>query len=164
MVVLVVQEDEVFDMFEHKCDGCRYKGEHQEMGFVPFGVCLKETNLIKAEQNYKAECCPYIVDAYANGTAEELQNVFEDLTEKTKTEDFQKAVEALQRLANAIAEVLNPILDKAMQAFKKIADTVLHTYPNKKVLHLAMYHPKERVRKKNMRRIMRWIERGCKNE
>ncbi len=145
----------------HKCDGCRYKGEHQEMGFVPFGVCLKETNLIRAEQNYNAECCPYIVDVYAEGTAEELQKTFDDLT-GNKSEDFQKAVEAIQRLTQSIIEVLKPVLDSAMEAIKKILDAVLHVYPNKRVLHLAMHHPKERVRKKNMHRIMRWIERNSK--
>lgn len=43
----------------HKCDGCRYKSEHQEMGFAPMGVCTRTTNLIEAEKNYKAEKCPY---------------------------------------------------------------------------------------------------------
>lgn len=43
----------------HKCDGCRYKGEHQEMGFRPFGVCTRETDLIKAEKAYNADVCPY---------------------------------------------------------------------------------------------------------
>lgn len=43
----------------HKCNGCRYKSEHQEMGFRPFGVCTKETNLIEAEKAYKAEVCPF---------------------------------------------------------------------------------------------------------
>lgn len=46
-------------MIAHKCDGCRYKGEHVEMGFKPFGVCYKETNLIEAEKAYKADVCPY---------------------------------------------------------------------------------------------------------
>ena len=46
-------------MIAHKCDGCRYKGEHVEMGFKPFGVCYKETNLIEAQKNYNAETCPY---------------------------------------------------------------------------------------------------------
>lgn len=148
---------------DHKCDGCRYKGEHQEMGFVPFGVCLKEKSLIKAEQNYKAECCPYIADAYAEGTAEELQKVVEDLRSKTEAEDFQKAVEAIQRLANALTDALKPVLDWAMEILKRFTDAVLpalRTYPNKKVLHLALHHPKARVRKKNLRRIMRWIEKG----
>ena len=144
----------------HKCDGCRYKGEHQEMGFVPFGVCLKETNLIKAEQLYNAECCPYIVDAYAEGTSEELQKVFEDLTGKTDTEDFQKAVEAIQRLTQAITKTLMPILDEMMTIIKEATERVLIYYPNKKVLYLAVYHPKERVRKKNIHRIMRWMLKG----
>ena len=43
----------------HKCNGCRYRSEHQEMGFRPFGVCTRETNLIEAEKAYKAEVCPY---------------------------------------------------------------------------------------------------------
>lgn len=43
----------------HKCDGCRFKGEHQEMMFRPFGVCLRELNLADAEKNYNAEKCPY---------------------------------------------------------------------------------------------------------
>ena len=44
---------------KHKCDGCKYKGEHQEMGFRSFGVCLKELNIIEAERTYNAEKCPY---------------------------------------------------------------------------------------------------------
>lgn len=43
----------------HKCDGCRYKGEHQEMGFRAFGVCFREHNLIEAEKAYKADVCPH---------------------------------------------------------------------------------------------------------
>lgn len=156
----------------NKCDGCKYKSEHQEMGFRPFGVCLKATNLIKAEQNYNAECCPYIVDLYAEGTAEELQKILEDmkdmpggqakkaLEEFSEQEDFKKAVEAIQRLAQSIAEALNPVLNYVIETIKKAWDTILHCYPNKKVLHLALHHPKERVRKKNIRRIMRWIEKG----
>lgn len=46
-------------MKKHKCDGCRYKGTHQEMMFAPFGVCFKEHNLIEAEKAYRAEKCPY---------------------------------------------------------------------------------------------------------
>ena len=44
---------------KHKCDGCEYKGEHQEMMFRPFGVCLREISLGGAVQNYNAEVCPY---------------------------------------------------------------------------------------------------------
>lgn len=145
---------------KHKCDGCRYKGEHQEMGFAPFGVCFKETNLMQAQQNYDAECCPYIVDVYTKGTSEEVKEVLEDLKGKSEAEDFEKAVEAIQALSKAITEALTPFLDAAMQTIKKIYGAVLHYYPNKRVVHLAVHHPKEKVRKKNQHRIMRWIEKG----
>lgn len=44
---------------KHKCHDCKYKGEHQEMKFQPFGVCRKETNLVEAEKAYRAKECPY---------------------------------------------------------------------------------------------------------
>lgn len=44
---------------KHKCDGCKYKGEHQEMMFRPFGICMLESSLVKAEQAYNADTCPY---------------------------------------------------------------------------------------------------------
>lgn len=148
----------------HKCDGCRYKGEHQEMGFAPFGVCFKETNLAKAQQNYNAECCPYIVDAYAEGTSEELQKVIEDLIGETETEDFKKGVGAIHGVVHEMVEVLAPIVEKVYELVKRITDTVLHCYPNKRVLHLALHHPKERVRKKNIHRILRWVEKLHQNK
>ena len=44
---------------DHKCEGCRYKGEHQEMMFRPMGVCNRGANLLEAIKNYEAEKCPY---------------------------------------------------------------------------------------------------------
>ena len=46
-------------MIAHKCDGCRYKGEHQEMMFRPMWVCNRGANLVEAVQNYEAEKCPF---------------------------------------------------------------------------------------------------------
>ena len=43
----------------HKCDGCKYKGEHQEMMFRPMGVCNRGVNLFEAIKNFEAEKCPY---------------------------------------------------------------------------------------------------------
>ena len=79
------------------------------------------------------------------------ENVIEKQAEKMQAEeaDMQKDIEAVQQLIKIIAEVLTLIIEKAGE--------VLLQYQNKKVLHLALHHPKERVRKKNMHRIMRWI-------
>ena len=41
----------------HKCEGCPFRGEHQEQGFRPFGVCTMEKNLIEAQKAYNAETC-----------------------------------------------------------------------------------------------------------
>ena len=75
-------------------------------------------------------------------------------------EDIQKAVEALPSLVQGLAEMLNPIFEAAWETIKKVSEIILISYPNKKVLHLAIHHPSRRVRKKNARRIMRWIEKG----
>ena len=41
---------------------------------------------------------------------------------------------------------------------------MLDEYPDKHVVRLALSHPKERVRKKNIRRIVRWICLRSKRE
>lgn len=64
-------------MIAHKCDGCRYKGEHVEMGFKPFGVCYKETNLIKAEKNYNAETCPYAQKIFITNAGLDIKAPYE---------------------------------------------------------------------------------------
>ena len=44
---------------KHKCEGCRYKGEHRGKVFRPFGVCLLEPDLISAEAAFDAVTCPH---------------------------------------------------------------------------------------------------------
>ena len=43
----------------HKCDGCKYKSEHQEMGFKAVGVCTKEYYLPNAVKAYNATECRF---------------------------------------------------------------------------------------------------------
>lgn len=79
-------------MNAHKCDGCRYKGEHVEMGFKPFGVCYKETNLIKAEENYKAETCPYSQKLFITNAGLDIKKPYETPYDK-------KIAEAVRELS-----------------------------------------------------------------
>lgn len=145
-------------MAKHKCDGCRYRGEHQEMGFRPFGVCFRERNLAQAEKNYRAEKCPYL--ATGEGM-EEFVSCAVDGMERTG-DALAEFMSAVARFNESIAQVLIPTLDAAMKMCKKVCDVVLREYPNKRVIHLAMNHPKARVRKKNLHRITRYIERHGK--
>lgn len=69
---------------KHKCDGCGYKGEHQEMGFRPFNVCTKGINLIEAEKAYKADKCPFKktnFDRIKAMSVEEMAEFLSDIVE-----------------------------------------------------------------------------------
>lgn len=70
----------------------------------------------------------------------------------------------IEGVVQEMVEVLAPIVEKIYETVKKITDAVLHYYPNKRVLHLALHHPKERVRKKNIHRIGRWVEKLHRNK
>ena len=43
----------------HKCETCRFKGEYQEPGFRPEGVCLMIGDLMRARIAYQAPECPF---------------------------------------------------------------------------------------------------------
>ena len=70
---------------KHKCDGCMYKGEHQEMMFKPFGVCLRETDIISAERAYKADECPY----------ERLKDLYKEKCKDAGLVSLAKALEGI---------------------------------------------------------------------
>ncbi len=84
--------------------------------------------------------------------------------------NIEKIEQAVFDLIKAAFEILSPIVD----AFIKIAKEVIKTFgeiydiyrfcefPNKRVLHLAMYHRKKRVREKNRKRILKWLNGGNK--
>lgn len=60
--------------------------------------------------------------------------------------DYEALEKAMKAVVNSVIEAT-----KSFMALAKSMD--LYRYPNKKVLHLALYHPKKRVRKKNLNRI-----------
>ena len=78
-------------------------------------------------------------------------------------ETIDKAVEALQKLAEVIVDVWNKVVEvvknvcnafwEALRGFMKQV--------NPKIYHLAYYHKKHRVRKKNKKRLFllfrRWL-------
>ena len=70
---------------KHKCDGCRYKGGHREMMFKPFGVCLRETDIINAERTYKADKCPY----------ERLKDLYKEKCKDAELVSLARALEGI---------------------------------------------------------------------
>lgn len=170
-------------MSGHKCDGCRYKGEHVEMGFKPFGVCYKETNLIEAEKNYNAETCPYkytlpqLYETVDEPEAEPVQWPKENpFINPDQEAALQKGFEELAQALKRMAEILSPAMAALGEAVGKIAqlaldytkliaemnEIIIDTYPHKRVIHLAK-HGKPRTRKKNINRIAKDFKRTGRN-
>ena len=86
----------------HKCDGCRYKGEHQEMMFRPFGVCTRELNLADAEKNYNADKCSYDIAEALHGnfvTAGRGSDKMSDSLDKVLNSlmDYEQTIEMIRR-------------------------------------------------------------------
>ena len=57
----------------HKCEGCIYLGEHQEMGFCPTPICTKAISLEYAIKAYNAPECPYKVKTAAEQAVEDIR-------------------------------------------------------------------------------------------
>ena len=86
---------------------------------------------------------------------EETQELFERVTAVVEV-IVDEAVKLVKKIVDAIIEAVVPIC-------KAISEWWLRVYkscPNKRVFWLALHRPRERVRKKNMRRIIRWLRRG----
>lgn len=139
----------------HKCDRCRFKGEHQEMGFKPFGVCQKYTNLTEASRAYLSEKCPF----KSGDTDSDRLPAMGEIKEKTSSE---KMADGFALFSEGLLEIIKNLVDAFTEAFTSFTDfgvsigdwqEFLETYPNRKVVHLAFRASKNRIRKKNMARL-----------
>ena len=80
-------------------------------------------------------------------------------------EQVDKATVAFNNLRKTIEEKLLPtiraLVDYMCPIIKTVNEVVTRTYPNRRVVYLAT-HGKEKTRKKNIKRILKWVEKGCK--
>lgn len=76
---------------------------------------------------------------------------------------YQPVIEECARIVQEIMDVLVPYIQPAIEQIKRLWDLILESYPNKRIVWLALHHKKERVRKKNRNRILKWIERMNNN-
>lgn len=96
---------------------------------------------------------------------EKMQENVERLTEYPEiiTQAVSKVIDALIPVIQKVADAFVPLIAEAVKNISKIYEWLINAYPNKRVLYLAKYHPKERIRKKNMHRVWQWIERRIRN-
>lgn len=81
--------------------------------------------------------------------------------------DFQEFAKRINEALGELAEMLKPIADAFYEAFKCVFDEIgaegvvgeIVSKENRRVVHLALNHRKERVRKKNMHRLERIVKK-----
>jgi hypothetical protein len=66
----------------------------------------------------------------------------------------QTLAEAVEDIRNAFLELFEPIFDLASRMVN-----MLEGFKDRKVAHLAAHHKKKRIRKKNMKRILKWMKK-----
>ena len=71
----------------------------------------------------------------------------------------QDLEQAIQNIKNAIYEAFKPLAEKALETVKAVNEAYIRTTPNKRLQHLALHHKKKRVRKKNIHRICKTINK-----
>lgn len=89
----------------------------------------------------------------------EQKEKYEALTDEEK----QQLVDAVEKIKGIVSDMLSATLS-AIQRICKAFNEFLDSYPNKRVVRLAVHARKKRVRKKNVNRIRKDIERSAKNE
>lgn len=95
-------------------------------------------------------------------------------------QQFQKINDAWNQFCTDAAKILKPCIDSLVLAFQSVIDGIvplighcinvtthlweemLKTYPDKRVVWLAFHHKKAKVRKKNMARIKKYMEKAVK--
>lgn len=86
---------------------------------------------------------------------------------KTLEEALAELAELFRPVVEAAVEIITPIIKSIAEALPPIIETIvdvmaqiIELYPNKRVVHLAKHARKERVRKKNINRILKWYARS----
>lgn len=88
-----------------------------------------------------------------------------------RQKQIQAFNEAVENLKNELIESFKPFADAFFESIKQISAMMpkllktynkglwIGSYSNKKVLNLALHHPKKRTRKKNINRIYKWLKK-----
>ena len=69
-------------------------------------------------------------------------------------EDVQTVIQAIVRITQEIAEIFIPLI-------KSVINLIASAYPNRRVVWLAFYSKRRRVRKKNKAIIFRWLHKNA---
>lgn len=86
----------------------------------------------------------------------EYKEKYNALTDEKK-QQLTEAIKTAEKAINAL--VLVPIVLELTKQVVELCKNIISLYPNKRVVHLALHSKKKRVRKKNMHRIIKDMQR-----
>lgn len=87
----------------------------------------------------------------------ELKAAYERLTDEQK----EKAEIGCYMIERALNNLI-PFIENTIKEVQEFLKTIINTYPNKRVVHLAL-HGKGRTCKKNIHRIYNWFNKEANN-
>ena len=88
----------------------------------------------------------------------------ETLKSSSYEEQIQKFKDALVPVVNAICDELVPAFAVCVDSIIQLFDDILKTYPDRRVVWLAFCHKKEKVRKKNRNRLVKYYAKAVKRD
>ncbi len=90
-----------------------------------------------------------------NQQLEEAKEIFDEIAPF-----IYKAVDDFVDIWNRVMQKFASMKDEIIAILTNIiVDAVISVYPKEKIVNLALHHPRAKVRKKNKRRIFKWLQR-----
>lgn len=90
-----------------------------------------------------------------NQQLEEAKEIFDEIAPL-----ILKAIDDFIDVWNRVMQIIASMIDAVIVDLTNIiVDTVISAYPKKKVVNLALHHPRAKVRRKNKRRIFKWLKK-----
>ena len=77
-------------------------------------------------------------------------------------QQIQKIIDAFVPVVQSITDAIAQTIEHCIGAITNLLDAVLRSHPDKRIVWLAFHHKKERVRKKNRNRLIRYIHKAVK--
>lgn len=83
---------------------------------------------------------------------------------KPPEQQIQQMIDAIVPAIQCIIDAIVPLIEQCAGSIKILWDEVLKAYPDKRIVYLAFYHKKAKVRKKNLNRIVKHLSKAVRGD
>lgn len=83
---------------------------------------------------------------------------------KPSEQQLQQIIDALVPVVQSIIDAIVPVIEHYSNEITRMWDAILKAYPDNRVVWLAFHHKKAKVRKKNRKRIVRYINKAVRDD